>query len=70
MADYDHRMNVKPMTVFPFTHGDTVEAARQQIKEEMQHDLQNKLALMEAQERDRIGSEKYDELAQTDHGDN
>ena len=28
MADYDHRMNVKPMTVFPYTHGDTVDAAR------------------------------------------
>lgn len=33
--EYNHRMNVNPMTVFPFTHGDTVEAARQQIKEEM-----------------------------------
>jgi hypothetical protein len=26
--ELDHRMNKNPMTVFPFTHGDTVEAAR------------------------------------------
>lgn len=27
-AEHDYRMNQKPITHFPFTHGDTVDAAR------------------------------------------
>ena len=33
--ELDHRMNQKPITYFPYTHGDTVDAARLQIREEM-----------------------------------
>ena len=32
--DY-HRVHVKPITSFPYTHGDTVEAARAAMKEEL-----------------------------------
>lgn len=34
-AEHDYRMVQKPITYFPFTHGDTVDAARMQIREEM-----------------------------------
>ena len=30
-----HRVHVKPITSFPYTHGDTVEAARAAMKEEL-----------------------------------
>lgn len=30
-----HRVHVKPITAFPYTHGDTVEAARAAMKEEL-----------------------------------
>lgn len=38
----NYRMKEKPITHFPYTHGDTVEAARAQIREEMQQDLKNR----------------------------
>ena len=53
----------KPEKVFfPFTHGDSIEAARQQIREEQNNDLRNRTALLESQERAKMGSEKYDQV--------
>lgn len=53
----------KPEKVFfPFTHGDSIEAARQQIREEQSIDLRNRTALLESQERAKMGSEKYDQV--------
>ena len=53
-------MTIKPITHFPYTHGDTVEAQRALIREEMHQDLKNRYALLEEQERDKIGSAEYD----------
>lgn len=39
----------KPESVyFPFTHGDSVDAARIQIREELNQDLKNRQALLES----------------------
>jgi len=46
-AEHDYRMIQKPITYFPFTHGDTVDAARMQIREEMQNDLKDRIAMIE-----------------------
>ena len=61
-AEHDYRMNQKPITYFPYTHGDTVDAARLQIREEMQNDLKNRIALIESTERAKLGEEKYEKL--------
>ena len=45
----------KPITYFPFTHGDTVDAARMQIREEMQNDLKDRIAMLESKERAKLG---------------
>ena len=55
-------MGVKPITHFPYTHGDTVEAQRALIREEMHQDLKNRCALIEEQEREKMGSETYDRV--------
>ena len=60
--EHDYRMNQKPITHFPYTHGDTVEAARAQIREEMAQDLKNRCAVLESKEREKIGTELYDQL--------
>ena len=54
--EHHYRMEEKPITHFPYTHGDTVEAARAQIREEMANDLKNRYALLESKEREKIGS--------------
>jgi len=40
--EHEYRMHQKPITVFPFTHGDTVEASRAQIRGEMIQDMKNR----------------------------
>ena len=52
----------KPITHFPFTHGDTVDAARLQIREEMQKDLRNRITMIEDKERAKLGAEAYERL--------
>jgi hypothetical protein len=60
--EHQYRMIQKPITYFPYTHGDTVDAARLQIREEMQKDLQNRIAMIEHKERAKLGPEAYDRL--------
>lgn len=52
--ELDYRMNQKPITKFPFTHGDTVEAARAQIKGEMIQDLKRRDALRESMKKEKF----------------
>lgn len=52
----------KPITYFPYTHGDTVDAARLQIREEMQKDLRNRIAMIETKEKAKFGPETYERL--------
>ena len=40
--EIEYRMKQKPITVFPYTHGDTVEASRAQIRGEMMQDMKNR----------------------------
>jgi hypothetical protein len=61
-AEHDYRMTQKPITYFPYTHGDTVDAARMQIREEMQKDLRDRIALIESNERAKLGEEAYEKL--------
>ena len=60
--EHDYRMNQKPITYFPYTHGDTVDVARMHIREEMQQDLKNRIALIESKERQKLGDEKYEKM--------
>lgn len=57
-----YRMGVKPITHFPYTHGDTVEAQRALIREEMHQDLRNRSALLEEKEREKYGDELYEKM--------
>lgn len=52
----------KPITYFPFTHGDTVDAARVQIREEMQNDLKDRMSMLDLKERAKLGDDKYEQL--------
>ena len=49
----EYRMNQKPITNFPYTHGDTVEATRAQIRQEMHEDLKTRYALLRTMEEER-----------------
>ena len=53
--EHDYRMNQQPITRFPFTHGDTVEAARDQIKGEMIEDRKKRDIIRES-----LKKEKFD----------
>ena len=61
-AENFHRVHVKPITSFPYTHGDTVEAARAAMKEELVQDLKNRQAVQESIDREKMGSDVYDRL--------
>lgn len=52
--EIDYRMMQKPITKFPYTHGDTVEAARAQIRGEMIQDLKNRDAIRESMAREKF----------------
>lgn len=60
--DEYHRVHVKAITNFPYTHGDTVEAARALMKEELVQDLKNRNAIQESIDREKYGSDVYDKL--------
>ena len=47
-------MKQKPITKFPFTHGDTVEAARAQIKGEMMEDMKRRDVIRENMKKERF----------------
>jgi len=50
------------MTHFPYTHGDSLELAREKGRQEMADDLKNKQIEIEVKERERMGDEKYDSV--------
>jgi hypothetical protein len=60
--EHEYRMNQKPITYFPYTHGDTVDAARLQIRTEMELDLKNRMAIIENKERAKLGPVAYERL--------
>jgi len=62
LLDRDYRLNQSPMTHFPYTHGDVVEAARQQIREEMHSDLMRRKAELESKEKIKLGNNVYDSV--------
>lgn len=53
-SEFDYRMTQKPITLFPFTHGDTVEAARAQIRSEMIQDMNMRNALKDNMKREKF----------------
>ena len=53
-SEFDYRMKQKPITIFPFTHGDTVEAARAQIRSEMIEDMNMRKALAENMKKEKF----------------
>ena len=62
--EYDYRMKQEPITKFPFTHGDTVEAARAQIKGEMVEDLRKRDAIRENMKKERFDSSGIGQIYQ------
>ena len=52
--EHEYRMKQQPITRFPFTHGDTVEAARAHIKGEMVEDLKRRDAIRESMQKEKF----------------
>ena len=52
----------KPMTHFPYTHGDSLEHAREQYRKEAHSDLKAKQISFENAERQKLGDTMYEKL--------
>jgi len=51
-----------PPIHFPYTHGDSLEVAREKLRQEQQAELKTRTLEIESQERQRMGDEMYDSL--------
>jgi hypothetical protein len=52
----------KPITHFPYTHGDSLEIAREKLRIEQHAALKTRAAEIESRERERMGDSMYEQV--------
>lgn len=58
----DYIYGQKPVTYFPYTHGDSLEMARRKIYQELNSDMKLEYAKIELDERRRLGDKVYEDI--------
>jgi len=64
-TEEDERKHIytdKPITYFPYTHGDSLEVARSKLRVQMNNELREKQAEEESRDRERMGDKYYEQV--------